>query len=111
MDFHEGDPGEEQDLRGVNGTYRYQAGTYIKSEYAYSNSIGSPTLTSITGGLSFNPVATNGSPASAKRVETAVDLAEVTDTWKRPRDGLLLLRTWPTQGLFSALYGGDKLAR
>jgi len=81
-DFHQGDPGEEQDLRGVNGTYRYQAGTYIKSEYAYSNGVGSPTLTSITGGLSFNPVATNGSPASAERVETAVDLAEVTDTLK-----------------------------
>ncbi len=54
-DFHQGDPGEEQDLRGVNGTWRYQPGTYIKSEYAYSSGIGSPTLTSITGGLSFNP--------------------------------------------------------
>ena len=81
-DFHQGDPGEEQDLRGVNGTYRYKAGTYIKSEYAYSDGVGSPMLTSVTGGLSFNPVTTNGSPASAERVETAVDLSEVTDSLK-----------------------------
>jgi outer membrane protein OmpA-like peptidoglycan-associated protein len=81
-DFHQGDPGEEQDLRGVNGTYRYKAGTYIKSEYAYSDGVGSPMLTSVTGGLSFNPVTTNGSPASAERVETAVDLSEVTDSMK-----------------------------
>jgi outer membrane protein OmpA-like peptidoglycan-associated protein len=80
--FHQGDPGEEQNLRGVDGTYRYKAGTYIKSEYAYSDGVGSPTLTSITGGLSFNPVTTNGSPASAERVETAVDLSEVTDSMK-----------------------------
>lgn len=81
-DFHQGDPGEEQDLRGVNGTYRYKAGTYIKSEYAYSEGVGTPMLTSVTGGLSFNPVTTNGSPASAERVETAVDLSEVTDSMK-----------------------------
>jgi outer membrane protein OmpA-like peptidoglycan-associated protein len=81
-DFHQGDPGEEQDLRGVNGTYRYKAGSYIKSEYAYSDGVGSPMLTSVTGGLSFNPVTTNGSPASAERVETAVDLSEVTDSIK-----------------------------
>jgi outer membrane protein OmpA-like peptidoglycan-associated protein len=81
-DFHQGDPGEEQDLRGVNGTYRYKAGTYIKSEYAYSDGAGSPMLTSVTGGLSFNPVTTNGSPASAERVETAVDLSEVTESMK-----------------------------
>jgi len=81
-DFHQGDPGEQQELRGVDGTYRYKAGTYIKSEYAYSDGVGSPTLTSITGGLSFNPVITNGSPSSAERVETAVDLSEVTDSMK-----------------------------
>jgi outer membrane protein OmpA-like peptidoglycan-associated protein len=81
-DFHQGDPGEQQELRGVDGTYRYKAGTYIKSEYAYSDGVGSPTLTSITGGLSFNPVITNGSPASAERVETSVDLSEVTDSMK-----------------------------
>lgn len=81
-DFHQGDPGEEQDLRGVDGTYRYKPGTYVKSEYAYSSGVGSPTLTSITGGLSFNPLTTNGSPASAERVEVGVDLSEVTDTMK-----------------------------
>ena len=80
--FHQGDPGEEQNLRGVDGTYRYKAGTYFKSEYAHSDGVGSPTLTSITGGLSFNPLTTNGSPANAERVEAAVDLSEVTQSMK-----------------------------
>ncbi len=80
--FHQGDPGEEQNLRGVDGTWRYKPGTYVKSEYAYSNGVGTPTLTSITGGLSFNPLTTSGGPANAERVEAAVDLSEVTDSMK-----------------------------
>jgi outer membrane protein OmpA-like peptidoglycan-associated protein len=80
--FHQGDPGEEQNLRGVDGTYRYKAGTYVKSEYAHSDGVGSPTLTSITGGLSFNSLTTNGAPANAERVEAAVDLSEVTESMK-----------------------------
>jgi len=80
--FHQGDPGEEQDLRGVNGTWRYKPGTYIKGEFAHSDGPGSPTLTSLTGGLSFNAITTSGGPANAERVEAAVDLAEVTDGMK-----------------------------
>jgi outer membrane protein OmpA-like peptidoglycan-associated protein len=80
--YHQGDPGQEQDLRGVNGTLRYMPGTYIKSEYAHSDGTGSTTLTSITGGLSFNSLTTAGGPANAERVEAAVDLAEVTDSLK-----------------------------
>jgi outer membrane protein OmpA-like peptidoglycan-associated protein len=80
--FHQGDPGEEQDLRGVNGTWRYKPGTYIKGEFAHSDGPGSPTLTSVTGGLSFNAVTTSGGPANAERVEAAVDLAEVTNGMK-----------------------------
>jgi outer membrane protein OmpA-like peptidoglycan-associated protein len=81
-DFHQGDPGEEQNLRGVDATWRYKPGTYVKSEYAHSDGVGSPTATSITGGLTFNPIATSGAPAGAERVEAAVDLAEVTDGMK-----------------------------
>ena len=81
-DFHQGDPGQQQDLRGVNATWRYQPGTYIKGEWAHSEGDGTPTLTSITGGLSFNALTTNGAPANAERVEGAVDLADVSDTLK-----------------------------
>jgi outer membrane protein OmpA-like peptidoglycan-associated protein len=81
-DFHQGDSGEEQNLKGVDATWRYKPGTYIKSEYAHSDGVGSPTLTSITGGLTFNPVTTSGAPAGAQRVEAAVDLAEVTSGMK-----------------------------
>ena len=80
--YHQGDPGQEQDLRGIDATLRYKPGTYIKSEYAHSDGTGSTTLTSITGGLSFNPLTTTGGPANAERVEAAVDLAEVTGTLK-----------------------------
>ena len=80
--FHQGDPGEEQDLRGIDGTWRYMPGTYIKAEYAHSDGAGAPTLTSITGGLSFESLVSSGAPASADRVEAAVDLAEVTDSMK-----------------------------
>ena len=78
--FHQGDPGEEQDLRGIDGTWRYSAGTYIKSEYAHSDGPGSTSLSSITGGLTFDPIASNGSGASAEKLEAAVDLSEVTDS-------------------------------
>jgi outer membrane protein OmpA-like peptidoglycan-associated protein len=80
--FHQGDPGEEQDLRGIDGTWRYMPGTYIKAEYAHSDGAGAPTLTSITGGLSFESLVSSGAPASADRLEAAVDLSEVTDSMK-----------------------------
>jgi outer membrane protein OmpA-like peptidoglycan-associated protein len=80
--YHQGDPGQDQDLRGVDGTWRYKAGTYIKSEYAQSDGAGTPTLTSITGGLSYNSLASAGGPANAERVEAAVDLSEVTGSMK-----------------------------
>ncbi len=80
--YHQGEDGQEQDLRGLDGTLRYKPGTYIKSEYAHSDGTGSTTLTSITGGLSFNSLTTTGGPANAERIEAAVDLSEVTDTMK-----------------------------
>jgi len=81
-DYHQGEPGEEQDLRGIDGTWRYAAGTYIKSEFAHSDGPGTPTLTSITGGLSVDNLISNGGPANAERVEAAVDLSEVTNSIK-----------------------------
>jgi outer membrane protein OmpA-like peptidoglycan-associated protein len=80
--YHQDEPGQDQDLRGVDGTLRYMPGTYIKSEYAHSDGTGTPTITSITGGLSFDSVTTSGGPGNAERIEAAVDLSEVTDTLK-----------------------------
>jgi outer membrane protein OmpA-like peptidoglycan-associated protein len=80
--YHQDDPGQEQDLRGVDGTLRYMPGTYIKSEYAHSDGPGTPTLTSITGGLSFDSQTATGGAGNAERIEAAVDLSEVTDTMK-----------------------------
>jgi outer membrane protein OmpA-like peptidoglycan-associated protein len=81
--FHQGDAGEQQDLRGVDGTLRYKPGTYLKSEYAHSAGSGSQSLTSITGGLLFDPLSGGGGgPANAWRTEAAVDLSELTDSLK-----------------------------
>jgi outer membrane protein OmpA-like peptidoglycan-associated protein len=80
--FHQGDPGQEQDLRGVNGTWRYKPGTYVKAEYAHSDGSGNPTLTSITGGLSFASINSSGGSGSAERIEAALDLADVSDSAK-----------------------------
>ena len=77
--YHQSDPGEDQDLRGIDGTLRYKPGTYIKSEYAHSDGTGSTSLTSITGGLSFNSQTSSGGPGNAERIEAAVDLAEVSE--------------------------------
>jgi len=80
--YHQDEPGQDQDLRGVDGTLRYMPGTYIKSEYAHSDGTGTPTITSITGGLSFNSLTSSGGPGNAQRLEAAVDLSEVTDSMK-----------------------------
>src|SRR5271170_3105892 len=80
--YHQSDPGQDQDLWDIDDTLLYKPGTYIKSEFAHSDGTGSTTLTSITGGLSFNSLTTTGGPANAERIEAAVDLAEVTDTMK-----------------------------
>ncbi|HEY1313819.1 MAG TPA: hypothetical protein VGE92_08075, partial [Steroidobacteraceae bacterium] len=77
--YHQSDPGQDQDLRGLDGTLRYKPGTYIKSEFAHSDGTGTTSLTSITGGLSFNSLTTAGGPGNAERIEAAVDLAEVSD--------------------------------
>ena len=80
--FHQGDPGEEQDLRGVNGTWRYKPGTYIKAEFAHSDGPGSPDPNLGHRRLVLQPITTSGGPANAERIEAAVDLAEVTDSMK-----------------------------
>ena len=78
-DYHQGDQGAGQDLKGVNATVRYQPGTYVSAEFAHSDGAGTPTLSSVTGGLSFDTLASNGQGANAERIEAAADLKQLSD--------------------------------
>ena len=71
-------PGEIQRLFGVDATLRYKPGTYIKVEVARSDGPGSGEAVSLDGGFTFSKRRSNGRQAWAKRVEAAIDLAEIT---------------------------------
>lgn len=74
--YHQGDSGIDQDLKGVDATFRYKPGTWIKTEVARSQGMGASLLTSATGGFDFNQPAASGARADAHRVEVAADLSE-----------------------------------
>ncbi len=81
--YHQGEDGSSQTLKGVDGTFRYKPGTWVKFETAHSDGPGTDTQTSITGGFGFNSLNNGGiHSAGAERIEGSVDLAEVTDGMK-----------------------------
>ncbi len=77
--------GQKQNLRGLDATLRYKPGTWLKLEGAASDGAGSGAWASLDGGMSFTAVPGGGagSRADARRVEAAVDLAEVSSTQGR----------------------------
>ncbi|MEJ1959119.1 MAG: OmpA family protein [Nitrosomonadales bacterium] len=77
-DYHQGESGADQTLKGVDVTARVAAGTTFKAEVAHSTGAGDGAGTSIDGGLSFNGLTTGATDANARRVEANVDLADVT---------------------------------
>jgi hypothetical protein len=77
--FRQGGTGADQRLEGLDTTLRYKPGTYLKAEVAQSSGPGTPTLSSPTGGFTFNPVVSNGFTANAERIEAATDLADLAE--------------------------------
>jgi hypothetical protein len=75
--YHQGDSGAEQTLKGIDGTLRYMPGTWSKVGVAQSSGIGSDNLSSVSGGFDFNQNNSTGQLADAKRVDVAVNLAEL----------------------------------
>lgn len=69
--------GEKQTIGGVDTTFRYKPGTYLKLEGARSSGTGSGEQYSIDGGYTFSQRSTNGAGAYAQRVEAAANLADV----------------------------------
>jgi hypothetical protein len=78
-DYRQGERGADQALKGVDMTLRYKPGTYVKVEAARSAGSGTPSLSSLDGGFSYNQMASPGMDANAHRIEASVDLAEVGD--------------------------------
>ena len=77
--FRQNEQAQRQRLHGLDATLRYKPGTYLKVEGARSKGAGSGAWTSLDGGMSFTamPGGGSGSRADARRVEAALDLAEV----------------------------------
>lgn len=75
--YHQGSDGSDQEIGGADATYRVGPGTSVRLEWARSSGSGSGAETSIDGGFGFNTLRSPGGSATAKRVDVAVDLAEV----------------------------------
>jgi outer membrane protein OmpA-like peptidoglycan-associated protein len=70
--------GQTQRLKGVDATLRFKPGTYLKIEGARSSGVGTGAWASLDGGFSFSAVpGGTGAKADAKRVEVAVDFADI----------------------------------
>ena len=81
---HDSDGGVESDLYGVDLTLQYEAGTYIKAEFARTEGQGVETFRSIDGGFTFNALDTGGQSVLSQSnrsdgyaIEAAVDFTEV----------------------------------
>jgi outer membrane protein OmpA-like peptidoglycan-associated protein len=75
--YHQGQDGQDQDLKGVDATLRYKPGTWLKAEAARSSGVGTTALTSLTGGFNFAQNQPLDQAANAERVDAAVDLADI----------------------------------
>ncbi|WP_292052343.1 MULTISPECIES: outer membrane protein [unclassified Brevundimonas] len=70
--------GQDYTLFGADVTLRAGEGTYLKAEYAETESLSAPSFFSSNGGLSFQPLGTNNAQSGdAKSVEGRVNLNEL----------------------------------
>jgi len=81
---HDTDGGTESDLYEIDLTLQYEAGTYIKAEFARSEGQGVETFRSQDGGFTFNPldrggqsILANDNQADGYALEAAVDFNEI----------------------------------
>jgi len=75
--YRQGEGDNQQNLKGIDATYRHTPGTWVKGELARSSGIGSESLSSLTGGYDFVANQRSGDGATARRVDAAVDLGDV----------------------------------
>ncbi|MGE0386467.1 MAG: OmpA family protein [Gammaproteobacteria bacterium] len=77
--FRQGDEGARQRLYGLDATLRYKPGTYLEIEAARSDGAGTALGSSIDGGFRFDERRGRRGRADARRLEGALDVAEVWD--------------------------------
>jgi outer membrane protein OmpA-like peptidoglycan-associated protein len=77
--YRQGENAQDQKLKGLDTTLRYKPGTWLKAEYAESDGIGNTALTSMTGGFDFAQNIMANQRATAKRIDVAVDLADISE--------------------------------
>lgn len=75
--YDQGDGGVSQTLEGLDATLRYRPGTWISGEAARSKGIGVAQLSSITGGFDFTSNQGKATNANAFRLDSAVDLSDL----------------------------------
>ena len=78
--YRQGDGGNNQELQGVDATFRFKPGTWIKGEFAHSKGAGDVALFSLTGGFDFSQNTNPNRQADAYRVDGALDLADLSPT-------------------------------
>ncbi|WP_082221575.1 OmpA family protein [Herbaspirillum chlorophenolicum] len=77
--YRQGEGDNQQNLKGIDATFRHTPGTWVKGELARSSGIGSESLSSITGGYDFVANQRTGDGATARRIDAAVDLGDVSE--------------------------------
>lgn len=80
--YRQNSSSQRQDLKGVDATYRYKPGTYVKVEAAHSTGSGTGALASSDGGFSFSTSTSGGASADARRIEAVADLADLSKNAK-----------------------------
>jgi len=77
--FRQGEDDARQTLQGADVQIRVAPGTRVKAEFARSEGAADSLVSSVNGGYGFNQRSSGGGNANAQRIETTVDLSEVTD--------------------------------
>lgn len=77
--YRQGESAQDQKLKGIDTTLRYKPGTWLKAELAHSEGLGNTALTSMTGGFDFSQNIMKSQSATAKRIDVAVDLADISE--------------------------------
>ena len=77
--YHDGADGAEQTVVASDVTVRFAPGAYVRGEIARSDGSGVGEMLSGTGGYDFTLLRPLPRKATAKRIEGALDLSEITD--------------------------------
>lgn len=105
--YRQGGGQGRQSLYGLDATFRYKPGTYVKIENARSTGTGAGTQASLDGGFAFAGYASTGEPANAQRVEASVELGDIVPDAKGRVSGYWQNREQGFSGPGQVGFGGE----